>query len=88
MRRRWRICSIGGADYLMTFPAWYPSLTACAVEVHASDSPFGPALGGENMLVYRWPSAPVAAPEGCMLYSPWSPGNAVAYERDLSPDRR
>jgi hypothetical protein len=59
-----------GAAYLMSFPAWYPSLTACAEAVHESDSAFSQALGGESMTVYRWPSPPVVPPEGCMLYSP------------------
>jgi hypothetical protein len=58
------------ADYLMTFPSWYPALTACADPVYASDGTFSPQQGGENMHVYAWPSAPVARPEGCMLYSP------------------
>jgi len=77
-----------GADYLMTFPGWYPMLTACAPQLHASQGRFAPALGGENMRVYRWPASPVAAPEGCMLYSPWPSGTSFAHERDLDPDRR
>ena len=59
-----------GADYLMTFPSWYPALTACANLVQASDGRFSPQQGGENMRIYRWPSPPVARPESCMLYSP------------------
>jgi hypothetical protein len=42
------------ADYLMTFPGWYPALTDRAVRVYTSSGTFSPALGGENMAVYRW----------------------------------
>lgn len=59
--------SRAGADYLMTFPEWYPRMTACAELVHNTGAAFSPAAGGENMAVYRWP---VVRPEGCMLYSP------------------
>lgn len=45
-----------GADYLLTFPAWYPALTAGPhVEaVYATGGAASPAAGGENMVVYRW----------------------------------
>lgn len=56
-----------GTDYLMTFPGWYPELTACGNLVYTSEGRFSPAAGGENMAVYRWPVVPA---EGCMLYSP------------------
>jgi hypothetical protein len=54
--REWLFAA--GADYLLTFPGWYPEL------VHELDghllfttgAPFSPAAGGENMAVYRWPS--------------------------------
>jgi hypothetical protein len=59
-----------GAVYLMTFPGWYPSLVRCAEAVYRSDGAFSPMQGGENMLVVRWPSAPVVPAQGCMLYSP------------------
>jgi hypothetical protein len=59
-----------GASYLMTFPAWYPSLIRCARPVYLSNASFSPQQGGENMVVYAWPSPPVVPPEGCMLYSP------------------
>jgi hypothetical protein len=59
-----------GAEYLVTFPGWYPSLTRCADVVYASDGSISPSQGGENMSVYRWPSPPVVPSEGCMLYSP------------------
>lgn len=55
------------ADYLMTFPDWYPRLTSCAELVYQSDGEFSPEAGGENMAVYHWP---VVGSEGCMLYSP------------------
>ncbi len=58
------------AGILMTFPSWYPALTACADLVYVSDGRFSPQQGGENMHVYAWPATPVARPEGCMLYSP------------------
>jgi hypothetical protein len=44
-----------GADYLMTFPDWYPSLTAGKVPVYQTHAPFSPSQGGENMAVYTWP---------------------------------
>ncbi len=44
------------ADYLMTFPGWYPGLVqALAVgPVYVTGAPYSPAAGGENMAVYRW----------------------------------
>jgi hypothetical protein len=44
----------GGADYLLTFPGWYPRLTAGAEAVFTTDGTASPAAGGENMVVYRW----------------------------------
>jgi len=45
-----------GADYLETFPGWYPSLTAARRErqVFVTNAPYSPAAGGENMAVYVW----------------------------------
>jgi hypothetical protein len=43
-----------GADYLMTFPGWYPRLVEGRAPVYQSVSPYSPAAGGENMAVYRW----------------------------------
>jgi hypothetical protein len=57
-------------DYLMTFPGWYPSLTACGEPVYVSDGRFSPAAGGENMVVYRWDTIAFARLPACMLYSP------------------
>ena len=62
------------ADYLMTFPGWYPYLSTLGEVVYASEAPFSPEAGGENMVVYRWPSAPLAASRAAMLYSPHSGG--------------
>jgi hypothetical protein len=42
------------ADYLMTFPGWYPQLTSDAEQIFTTDAPFGPAAGSENMAVYIW----------------------------------
>jgi hypothetical protein len=42
------------ADYLMTFPDWYPDLVKRGVEVYKSQGIFSPLQGGENMRVYRW----------------------------------
>jgi hypothetical protein len=43
-----------GADYLMTFPNWYPQLVKNGVLVFCTGGGFSPAQGGENMCVYRW----------------------------------
>ncbi len=43
-----------GADYLMTFPGWYPRLADGRAPVYQSPAPFSPASGGENMAVYAW----------------------------------
>lgn len=45
-----------GVAYLVTFPDWYPSLTRDLRPVFRTESPFAPALGEENMAVYRWPN--------------------------------
>jgi hypothetical protein len=42
------------ADYLMTFPDWYPDLVKQSTEVYESRGIFSPLQGGENMRVYRW----------------------------------
>jgi len=41
-------------DYLMTFPGWYATLPNGKPVVYRSGGDFSPALGGENMTVYRW----------------------------------
>jgi arabinofuranosyltransferase len=43
-----------GADYLMTFPSWYPWLTTQANIVFQTDGSYAPAAGGENMAIYSW----------------------------------
>lgn len=43
-----------GADYLMTFPGWYPRLVAGLTPVYRSTAPYAPAAGGENMAIYPW----------------------------------
>jgi hypothetical protein len=47
-----------GADYLVTFPSWYPALTADPrlEEVYRTQAAVTVAQGGENMVVYalRW----------------------------------
>lgn len=40
--------------YLMTFPDWYPVLTADLEIVYQSDGKFSSAAGGEKMTIYRW----------------------------------
>ena len=54
------------AEYLMTFPGWYPQLVADHRfrQVYSTGAPFSAAAGGENMAVYR-----VAPPLETMLYS-------------------
>ncbi len=47
-----------GADYLMTFPNWYPGLVQRGELVFETQGRFSPAAGGENMTVYRWKFAP------------------------------
>jgi arabinofuranosyltransferase len=44
-----------GADYLVTFPDWYPSLVQKASLIFQTNFQFSPLLGGENMAVYKWP---------------------------------
>jgi hypothetical protein len=42
------------ADYLVTFPGWYPHLVCRGRLVFSSGGEFSPASGGENMAVYQW----------------------------------
>lgn len=44
------------ADYLMTFPGWYPHLVDRGYLIFSTMGKVSPALGGENMAVYRWPA--------------------------------
>ena len=43
-----------GAEYLVTFPGWYPQLTGQAKLIYQSTASFSPEMGGENMAVYTW----------------------------------
>jgi hypothetical protein len=43
-----------GADFLVTFPGWYPGLTAPLTPIFQTDSPYSRDLGSENMAVYKW----------------------------------
>jgi len=43
-----------GADYLVTFPGWYPTLTTPLTPIFQTDAPYSPDLGGENMAIYPW----------------------------------
>ena len=42
------------ADYLMTFPGWYPKLVERAELIYTTDAPYSVRAGGENMTIYRW----------------------------------
>ena len=55
---RWLDAS--GANYLMTFPGWYPILTAPLdrQRLYVTGAPYSPADGGENMVVYSWAPKP------------------------------
>jgi hypothetical protein len=42
------------ADYLISFPDWYPLLVKRATPIYQSGGTFAPSMNGENMVVYRW----------------------------------
>jgi hypothetical protein len=42
-----------GADFLVTFPGWYPNLTSQITPIFSTGGGFSPQIGGENMAVYR-----------------------------------
>ncbi|HEY69315.1 MAG TPA: hypothetical protein G4O08_01900 [Anaerolineae bacterium] len=42
------------ADYLVTFPGWYPQLISGGTQVFTTNGSFSPLAGGENMTVYLW----------------------------------
>jgi hypothetical protein len=44
------------ADYLVTFPDWYPILSTKGEMLFQTSGQYSPAQGGENMAVYRWHS--------------------------------
>ncbi len=41
-------------DYLMTFPDWYPFLVTRADKIYSTNGVYSPAVGGENMVLYKW----------------------------------
>jgi len=43
-----------GPDFLMTFPEWYPDLTAARQVIYCSQGEYSPEAGGENMCLYSW----------------------------------
>jgi hypothetical protein len=43
-----------GVDYLVVFPDWYEHLDDGLIPVFSTEAPFAPAMGGENMTVFRW----------------------------------
>jgi len=42
------------ADYLMTFPNWYPHLVRGLQALYITEGEFSPNAGGENLVVYQW----------------------------------
>lgn len=42
------------ADYLVTFPSWYPELVARSEVLYTTEGKIILEAGGENMAVYRW----------------------------------
>lgn len=40
------------ADYLITFPNWYPYLSTLGKKVYSSDGKISPLMGGENMAIF------------------------------------
>jgi hypothetical protein len=68
-----------GADYLMTFPGWYPRLSDQRTAVFTTGGRFSPEAGGENMVVYRWRSPEFASQAPRVLYSPQSGVGRVVY---------
>jgi hypothetical protein len=43
------------AAYLVTFPSWYPDMTANLAPVYETNSPWAISAGSDNMVVYRLP---------------------------------
>jgi hypothetical protein len=46
------------ADYLITFPGWFPELVSHSEPIYQSQGKFSPLQGGENMAIYLWRSKP------------------------------
>jgi hypothetical protein len=43
-----------GADYLLTFPSWYPNLVEGRKMIFRTNADFSTDAGGDNMAVYQW----------------------------------
>jgi len=41
-------------DYLMSFPSWYPEMTADLIEVYKTKGKYSPLFGMDNMSIYSW----------------------------------
>ena len=50
--------SASGADYLVTFPGWYPELVQSAQYLYSTHGQYSILQGGENMVVYKWLLSP------------------------------
>lgn len=55
------------ADYLVTFPGWYPELVRGRSPLYLSSAGYSPAAGGENMAVYAWNPTSVAPCTRCAI---------------------
>jgi len=44
------------AEYLVTFPGWYPRLAQHGRQLFVTQALYSPNMGGENMAVYAWPA--------------------------------
>jgi hypothetical protein len=42
------------ADYLLTFPSWYPELVKGRTPIYTTGGKYSPAAGGDNMSLYKW----------------------------------
>jgi hypothetical protein len=49
-----RYITDSGAEYLVTFPGWYPELIDKSDLLYQTDGEFSPKMGGENMSVFKW----------------------------------
>jgi hypothetical protein len=71
------------ADYLVTFPGWYPELTRGRTPLYLTGGPHGPAAGGENMAIYLWRRGSFAPQDMAVLYS-----GKPRHDRDDHGDHR